>query len=560
MPQDAFSLLATAGELDKKLKNARIDKINQPNDDTVVFNVRADRENLKLVICANARFNRIAITSDDKQNPLSAPNFCMLLRKHLSHAVIKKIELVNLERIVKITFECKNELRESGEKCVYAEIMGKYSNIILVENGYVLGALKQSALDVSNKRPILSGVKYVLPISQEKTEITDRNAVKNKLLEFTGLNPDLFIFNNFKGIAKSTASEIVYSYSEKVHCDDFVKIFKTDDFIDYFISFYVSPKIVPNMTEKDFYITDYRTVQTEKKYFSTINEAIDCFYSFSEKKQNSENKRIKLNSIVAQYEKKLQKKLQIVYEKELSCNDMEELRLYGELIMSNLYRLKKPVKTVTLIDYSKADYPEVEIRLDENLTPKENAEKFFKKYSKLKKTLVAVAPQKAELTESLNYVSTLFSEINEAESNDDFNDIEEELGILGIIKKSSGKKERVKSSKPRSYNFRGYDILVGRNNLQNDRLTLGADRSDVFLHTKNYHSAHVIIKTDGRNVPDEVLLYAAEICAYFSSAKNSDKVPVDYTLKKFVKKPPDANTGKVFYTNQKTILVTPNKH
>lgn len=563
MPQDAFSLLHTAKELNSTLSDARIDKINQPESDSVFLNVRANNQNLKLVISANAQNARVCLTKHEQPNPIVAPGFCMLLRKHLSHARIKSVELVGFERIVKIIFESKNELNENGIKIIFAEIMGKYSNIILVENDVILGAIKQSSLDEGNLRPIFSGLKYTFPISQDKVEITDKQKSFERLQSYNGGDFSDFLFNNFKGIAKSTAMEIVESYKSISDVSDNVKMFKSDDFIEYFKSFYISPKINPNVLFQqkiiDFYLCDYSSCFGEKTFFSSINEAVDEFFFQKESKRSFDNVKAKLTAIVNSYEKKLDKKIQIVLEKKLSTQNMEDNKLFGELIISNLYQIKSPTKSVFVNDYSKEDYPLVEIKLDEKISAKQNAEKYFKKYNKQKKTLQAIEPQKIELDSLKEYTKTIFEELNQAESMQDLLDVEEELVAFGIIKDKNLAKQKKKEqpSKPRKFVFEGFDILVGRNNLQNDRLTLGADRNDVFIHTKNYHSAHVIIKSKDGLVPDNVIEYACSICAYFSSARQGTKVPVDYTLKKFVKKPNGMRTGMVIYTNQKTMLVDP---
>lgn len=565
MPQDAFSLLHTTKELANIVNGSRIDKINQPDNDTVIFSIRAGNKNLKLLISANAQNTRVCITNQERQNPLTAPNFCMLLRKHLSHSVIKNIELLGFERIIKITIECKNELWELTEKTIYAEIMGKFSNIILVENGTILGALKQSTLDSGNLRPIFSGLEYKLPISQDKVEILDEINSKKILEKFNNQDLENFIFMNFKGVAKSTATEIVDSYRRKINVEFIdVKNFKIDDFYQHFKSFYVTPNISPNIVKldsgSDFFITEYKSVLGVKKRFNTILDCVETFYKEKEENKLFESKKSKLYQAVSSFDKKIRKKHQLLLERELSCKDLEKNRLYGELIISNLYQLKYPTDKAMVVDYTKEDCPTIEIKLDKNLTPKENAEKFFKKYNKQKKTLVATREFIKENQEILDYISTLFREIEDAENYDDFIDIEEELAISGIIKSQKSKKIKEKQSKPRYYEYLEFEILVGRNNLQNDRLTLSSERLDMFLHTKDYHSSHVIIKSNNREIPDNVIQYAAEICAYYSKAKNSDKVPVDYTLKKYVKKPHGMKTGMVIYTNHKTILVTPNQH
>ncbi len=565
MPQDAFTIYHIAKELNSCLKGARIDKINQPGQDYIVLGLRTFNKNEKLIISANAESARVSITKSTHEAPLQAPAFCMLLRKHLSHATIESIDAIRCERIIKISFSTKNELRESGEKLLYVEIMGKYSNITLTENGYILGAIKQSA-SIDGLRPIFPGIKYQLPTPQDKTEIYDLPASIETMTAFKGGDISDFLFNNFKGISARTAIEISFRYFNSTSLSQTdANNLKIADFIQYFYNFYDTHNYLPNTVItpqlKDFFVTDYKSINLEKKVFKSISEAIDAYFSDKDKSKNFNLKKRRVTDAVNAYKKKIDKKYQIVLDKILSTDDMDTNRLYGELLIANLYRIQKGERFIFLENYYTENYDQVKILLDENLSAKENAEKYFKRYNKQKKTLSAVLPQKTELEEILVYIKSLYDEIELCETIEDFIEIEEELKLSGILKniESKNKKHKEKSTY-RSYNCSGFDVFVGRNNLQNDRLTLSADRNDVWLHTKDYHSAHVIIKSENRQVPDEVLLFAAELCAYFSKASKSDKVPVDVTLKKFVKKPPKAKPGTVFYTNQKTILVTPKSH
>lgn len=562
MPQDAFTLYHTAKELNKILAKSKVEKINQPDGDTVVFSMHGLTGSFKLLISAHAESSRICITEKSFQNPVSAPNFLMLLRKHFSKAVITEVSLLNNERIIKLSAECKNELFELCKKEIYVEIMGKFSNIIAVQNGTIIGAIKQSTIDQNNLRPIFPGVKYILPISQLKAEIDDDSALKKVLSDY---NPESdftqYIFENIKGISKQTALEITQRYILKTNDSDFVKNLNIPEFISFFRDFYVNCKIKPNCTDKDFYITDYVTCCAEKKYFENIIRAVDYFYITKEDNRKFLSAKSKIKSVVSAYEKKTEKKLQILLERLKDCQNIDKLQLYGELLIANLYLLKNIESSyVSLNDYTKDDYPLVKIPVDNKLSAKENAEKYFKKANKLKNTLSATTPQVEQVNSEIEYINTLNFEIDEAKTISDLQDIEEELKQYGLIKTQKSNKKPTVLSKPREYFYNGFNIYVGKNNMQNDKLTLSASRNDVFVHAKDYHSAHLIIKTDGKTVPDDVILFSAEICAYFSKARNSDKVPIDYTLRKFVKKPQNINTGMVFYTNQKTILVTPCEH
>ena len=565
MPQDAFSIFHTAKELNNLLVGGKIDKINQPDKDSLLLYLRANNQNVMLSVSAKAESARVCLTCEKLPAPINAPAFCMLLRKHLSHAVIKEVSSVPFERIIKIVFESKNDLREETTKIIYAEIMGKYSNITLTENGVILGAIKQSP-SIEGLRPIFPGLKYVLPKPQDKIELSDKVCAIEALKGYSGSDLPSFIFNTFKGVSYQTALEIVERYFVKINQFTFdIKTFNIEDFYKHFLDFYNNTNIKANVVlqrdTKDFFVTDYITIDKDKTYYNSINEAIDSYYTKRNNAKSFEDKKRKLSDIVKAYEKKINKKYQIALEKLLNCADMENNMIYGQLLIANLYRIPIGASSVTLENYYTESQEPITIKLDNKLSGKENAERYFKKYNKEKKTVKAVEPQIEELKNLLSYISSLFDEIELCKSMIDFIEIEEELQLIGLIK-SQTKSKKTKSPKSvfRTYNHLGFDIFVGRNNLQNERLLAEANRTDLWLHTKDYHSSHVIIRTENKPVPDMVLLFAAELCAYYSKAQNADKVPVDYTLRKYVKKQPNGKIGSVFYTDYKTILVTPNPH
>ncbi len=563
MPQDAFTIFHTANELNSKIVGAKIDKANQPDKDTVVLTIRVNGKNQKLCVSANASLARICLTEDKDDAPLQAPSFCMLLRKHLVRGIILKVYAIPFERIIALDILCKDELGVTSNKTLYVEIMGKYSNLILCENGKILGAIKTTNLDFDISRQIFPGIDYILPTPQDKVELTNEIASKDALKKYeVGVDLTSFIFNNFKGFSKQTAKEISARFEILDICKNPLDI---NAFYKFLLDFYFTKDLSPNYSffskPIDFYAVNYISDNNEKIKTDSLSLAIDTYFTNRKNSAVLDLNRRRLLDTAKAFEKKVAKKLQIVLDKILACEDMEKYMLYGELIISNLYQIKQGVDKIEVNDYTKEDYPLITIPLDKTLSPKKNAEKYFKKYNKLKKTLCAVLPQKEELDRTLEYLSGVFHEIELAETLEDFTDIKEELENQGLIsKQTNNKKEKKKLSKPRYFEYLGYEIFVGRNNLQNDRLTLSADRFDLWLHTKNYHSSHVIIKNKGVNIPDEVILFAAEICAYYSQARNSDKIPVDYTFKKFVKKPPKSPVGTVYYTDYKTILVTPNSH
>ena len=559
MPQDAFTLYHAAKELSSALTGGKINKVSQPDKDEIYLLTYSHIGSRTLVVSSNAQNARISFTDTEKPNPAAALNFCMLLRKHLLGAEIKDISLVGFERIVKITFTNSNEFKENVNKELYAEIMGKYSNIILTENEKILGCLKNAPLDVATKRMLLTGMKYTLPESQEKTEISDKKTSIAVLQKFDGEDLADFLFKNFKGLCALTASEAASLVNNET--------VKGNEETVYGIlyGFILNPPVKPNVTadgkHSDFYICDYKTITCPKKYFDNIYDAEDSFYSSKEKNKLFAEKSKQLSDVVKLHEKKLQKKLQTVLEKELACGNMETLKIKGELLTSNLYRLKNGSESCELENYYDENQSKIKVELDKNLTINQNAQRYFKKYGKDKKTLEAVEPQKKEITEELDYLQSVSDELSQATDVNDFTEIEEELKSLNYIKKEITKKITKPAEQPyRIFTLDGFNIKAGKNNVQNDRLTGRAQKTDLWLHTKGFHSSHVIIESAGAEFPDKVIQTAAEICAYFSQAKNGSKVPVDYTLKKFVKKPPAAKPGSVIYTDYKTCYVNPNPH
>ena len=552
--QDAFTLYHTAAELDGILRGAKINRVSQPDKDDVYLLTYSKVGSRTLVLSANAENCRVGFISKEKPNPKVAPNFCMLLRKHLLGATIEKIELVGFERIVRITFACKNDFRENVVKIMYCEIMGKYSNLILTENGVILGCLKNAPLDVATTRVTLSGAKYALPKPQDKADIFDDEGLKERFLSYSGEEPPKFLFENIKGLAYPSAAEAASVVFPFESAEEGVKKLK---------EFILNPEIRPNVCGegklKDVYITDYKTVGGEKKFYDLISDATDDFYTKKESDKAFALKQKGLFDKVNGLIKKLGKKLQGESEKILAASDSETLRLKGELITANLWKLNGGESECVLENYYDENKP-VKIALDKNLSPNQNAQRYFKKYAKEKRTLEIIIPQKEQTERELTYLQSVLLEIGQAAYISDFDDIEEELISSGITPPPKFRKKRTEETPYRVYNVFGYTVKCGKNNVQNDRLTGRAFKDDLWLHTKNYHSAHVIIETKGEGIPDNVIEAAAEICAYFSDAKDGAKVPVDYTFKKFVKKPPQAKPGAVIYTDYKTAYVNPDRH
>lgn len=537
MPQDAYTLRLNALELNAALKGGRINRINQPSREELSFIIYTGTKTVKLVLNANARDCGAYFTEDEQENPLVAPNFCMLLRKHLQSAEILEVSILGFERILCFRLRCTSDF-SSCERLLFAEIMGKYSNLILTENGVILGALKTTMLDESCKRTILAGVKYSLPAPQDKVNPSDFSALRSVLKETDG-DPARFLFTRVAGLAPATAEMIVNTY-------------RGGDFARHVYDFIFSDECEPCVLEgKDFFA---RRAEGGIP-FPTLSAAQTFFYTNRRAEKQFELLKHKLEAAAGSMKKKQEKRLALVLERKEQAGNAEENRVKGELLTANLYRLGKGQKSCVLENYY--DGTQMKIVLDPLLSPTQNAQNYYKKYRKQKRTLEVLEPQEAEIKAELDYAESLLAQVSAADAMDDLRSLEEELLAAGLLCAPQEKARRKKAEIPyRSYEKDGFRIFAGRNNLQNDKLVKAGMPEDIWLHAQKYHSCHVLIKTEGKRVPDEVLLYAAQICARYSAGKGG-RIPVDYCKLKFVKKPPKSKAGFVVYTDHKTLLADP---
>lgn len=547
MPQDAFTIKYIAEELNERLRGGKISKIVQYDRDSLTFIIYTAKGTVKLDICLCARACRISLTDGDRPVPQAAPAFCMLLRKHLSNAEITSVSQLPFERVVMLDFDCTSEF-ERLKMRLYVELMGKYSNAVLTKDGIICGALKTSAIGENTRRVLFPGVKYVLPEPQEKIPPNDLKALENAFI-YAGGDLTEFISSKVKGVAYSTALDIVETYGGKP---------TARDVNEYLCGGRISPCVTfSNGKPEDFKV---RSQKADRQDFPTVLEAQKVFYDYLYEKQRFEEETKRLRSALSGAVKKSEKRLQIINSKLDECRGADEIRLKGELLTANIYAVPKGAQSFEADNYYDEKGGKIKIELDRTLSASQNAQKFFKKYAKLKRTRESVSVQKEETEERLNYLESIGAHISSAESLDDLKETEEELRSIGLIKETAKVKKRPETTPFREYEIGGFKVLSGRNNIQNDRLLKSLSGSDMWLHTHGYHSSHVAIICGDREIPDEVLLSAAEICAYYSDARGGTKVPVDYTRKKYVRKPPAANAGSVTYTEYKTLLANPESH
>lgn len=560
MPQDAFTLRFLCEELNTILNNGKVNRVTVSNPDELVLTIFTGKSTQKLYISVNAGSPRIGITHQEKEGLLTATNFCMLVRKHLLNATLKKIELVGFDRIVKIEFESCLEFSEIESVYLYVELMGRYSNIILVKNGKVLGGNRGINMFDDGVRPLFVGKPYVFPPDNGKL-LPDDRALIQRLNSYNGLDFAEFLSQNVQGLAKSTSKEIVYRFSEinlGEKCQNNpTRLF---EFINRFIYENKKPCIYISDNGIDVFAFPYNSCKThgEVKFFDFLYQAEEYYYTFKYKQKVFKECKERLLSVINSNLKKIKKRLTAINAKIKEANNLEINRLKGELLTANLYKLKGGEDSIEVDNYY--DNTKLVIELDVKLSPSKNAESYYKKYNKQKRTLTATASQKELAVRDLEYFVNLLGFVNLAEDITELTPILAELKEGGYVKQIDNKQKKEKQNPYLLYSVDGFKVKVGRSNVENEQITFSAQPNDTWLHVKDYHSSHVIIETNGKDLPDSVIKTCAEICAYKSPARESGKVEVVFTKRKFVKKVRGGKIGLVTYTDNKTVLVSANRH
>ena len=572
MPQDAFHLRRLAAELNTFLVGGKINRISQVNKDELTFIIYTGKSTVKLILSANASGARVCLSATEKEPAPVAPNFCMLLRKHLQGAEILAVRQHEFERIIEIDLHCTTDFSQSN-RTLHCELMGKYSNVILTEKGLILGALKTSSLEDNTHRVLLAGAKYLYPAPQDKLSPFDGAGMRSRLENFLstrieGVDEEtlsMWLFENVSGLALPTAREIIRRGTEKAGALSILLSPSSNAPLWSFVgSFCLHEPNAPHLVERGGLPSDFFAFAVEGGIpMPSLCKAEDEFFTRRENKKDFENRKRKLENTARGLKKKQTKKLQETLERLKDAEKADEQRIKGELLTANLYRLEKGMTSVELENWYADEGGMVKITLDSTLSPAQNAQRYFKTYNKYKRAREVLTPMLEKEQADIAYTDSVLSAILQAEGMEDLKEIQTEMTDMGLLrapKERAGAKKKEDPIPFREYEFMGYKIYAGRNNLQNDRLLRLASPDDVWLHTQKYHSSHVIIASQGGQVCDEALLFAAEVCAYYSDGRESDKIPVDYCKRKFVKKPNKSKAGFVVYTDYKTILVKPNKH
>lgn len=576
MAFDAGMLACTLDEIRRKALGARIEKVYQPERDEIVFQMRSFEGGRRLLINAGSNNPRIGFSVTQKENPQNPPMFCMLLRKHLQGAKLSDVSQADFDRVAFLEFETRDELGFECKRYLIAELMGKYSNLIYAdENKKIISALKTIDFSAAGDRQILPGMTYRLPQTQKKLNPlkTDREAFGRI---YASASPDQrcdkFITENFMGIAPVVAREI--SYRATKHTDTPLKFCFEEDVwreLSYVAGVIKRADFSPSLVldgEKPVEYSFIRLGQYGSLEIKSYEDAgagamLDAFFETRDREQRVHQRAADILRLLTNAESRLRRKLDIQHAELADCEKADMYKLYGDLIIANIYRLKRGDKKALLDDYSRCDADgnpaKAEIQLDERLSPAANAQKYYKKYSKAKNARVELSRQ-IEIGEAeLEYIYTVFESLTRAESPTDLEEIRDELYRSGYASRMKAYSAR-KPHTPSVMKFvtdDGMKVLCGKNNIQNEYVTHRlAEKNDYWFHAKNLPGSHVLLVTEGKEPTDLDFTRAAEIAAYYSKSEGGN-IAVDYTLAKNVKKPAGAKPGFVIYHTNWTAYVTP---
>ncbi len=580
MALDGIVLKGLQKEFCENLISGRIDKIYQPEKDEIILSVRAFGKSHKILISASSSNPRILFSNIQKENPSQPYMFLMILRKHIAGGKITKVETLDYDRILVISVESLNELGDLSEKKLIVEIMGKHSNIILVnDKGVILDSIKRINHSISRVREVLPNKVYELPLTVGKISPLDVSyeTFYDKIKSDTKIDLYSFFLNSFNGISPSLCNEICF----RAKCDtsSFVGQLDDENFNNLYNAFneiytdIKNEKFNPNVVYDESYILrDFSVIDltfmgnTTVKRFQTCSEAIAYFYFEKDRAERLNQRSIDIKKVLQTNSQRISKKINILNKSIKDSQNLDKYRKQGELITSYIYMIHKGMTEISVVDFYDEENKEITIKLDENLTPAENAGAYFKKYTKKKSTLEHATKLLKDSQKDLDYIESILYQLHAQTSLDDIEEIRDELIDYGLLKKRTTKKKKsqAKLSKPLLFKSSdGYDIYVGKNNYQNDELTMRfAEETDLWFHTQHVPGSHVILRTNGADVfdiPDNTIVEAGMIASYFSKAKSSTNVCVDYTEIKHIKKPKGSAKGFVVYNTNYSVYVTPNE-
>jgi len=546
---------------------AKVNRIYEPTSNNVVISI-FNGNTFAINIDTTATNYRIHFTNHTKPNPMVAPNFCMILRKYIGNGKISNIYMKGLERICYIEFTCFNEMNDEVKRTLIVELMGKYSNIVLVnENNTILDALKKFDSENVNGRSIMPGRKYTEPEDKKQNILEiDKSKFVEIVMNSEYKTLDKALSSIFTGISKVLIKSII----DDLKITNTVSKKSLEEIYNYLMNTLdVKRKKTLKKFEENYTITLNNSLNREDEH--QVNFELDEFYNLRYENELFTTYRNNLLKVLMGTLDKLTKKMDNIDEKIKSCEDMDKNKLYGELLIANIYKFKdiKSYKNIESVQVDNYYSNQIEtIKINPAISIQDNAEKYFKKYNKMKNTLRVTEIQKSQTEKELKYLESIVEELDKCEDINDVDEIYNEISENVLFsdlksKKKTNSKKKDESALDNYLRFKidGFDLLVGKNNKQNDYLsTKVANENDLWFHTKDIHGSHLILRCNGETPKIEVIQKCAEIAAYYSKARFSSHVPVDYTFKKFVKKPHGSVPGYVIYTNNKTIFVDPSNN
>ena len=576
MALDGAFLRHIKKELEEKLIGGRIDKIHQPNREELVVSFRTRESGYKVLFSARANSARVHFTSIPLENPKQPPMLCMLLRKKLSGSRLIAVRQPELERLLHFDFDAVNELGDHVTLTLTAEIMGKYSNIILSdEGGKIIDALKRVDAEMSSQRLILPGLTYNMPPAQNKKNIITTSS-SEFVAEIKRIPSDMelskAVLSTLQGVSPIVCRELAYSVGRGrelfIRDMDEEQYFRLGFFYQKLKSTIEELSGEPYMavdTRKkpmDLCFTDIRQYGTSAviKKAESFSELLDDFYRERDTQERMRVREQDLLRLLSNHSERLSRKINAQKAELAQCAERETLRIYGDLLSANMYNIEKGAELADLHDFYSEGEPLVRIKLDPALTPSQNAQKYYKEYRKAKTAEEKLTEQIDLAGKELVYLDSVLDALARAETERDLSEIRAELAQEGYLKSAKTRREKpVQTGAPLSFTTSdGFTVLVGRNNRQNDKLTMKtANNNDIWFHTKNTPGSHTILVTDGKAPTQTAMEEAAALAARHSRAKNSAQVPVDYTKVRHVSKPQGAKPGMVIYVNYKTIFIDP---
>ncbi len=572
MALDGIFLRHIKSEIESVALGARVSQIYQPNREELVFALRTMNGNKKLLMSARANSPRVNFCTTTPENPAQPPMFCMLLRKRIGGGKLVAVRQMDCDRVIFFDFECINELGDTVMITVVCEIMGMYSNVIVVNSdGVIIDSLKRVDMTMSSRRLVLPNIMYELPEPQEKLNIveTDVDEIAFKLRNLESEMPlNKALLRVIQGVSPVICREIEHKVMEGatnliegVLYDKLISELKTMKEIAENCS--GQPCVIYREDGKpmDFSfmpISQYGGF-AKIEYFDSFSGLLDAFYDARDTKERMRVKSQSLVKLLTNISERIARKLSKQQTELKNCENREQLRICGDLLQANLYRIERGAEYVDVENFYDENYGTLRIKLNPAISPAANAQKFYKDYQKAKNAENVLTEQIKKGHNELLYVESVLDTVMRAENERDLAQIRDELTEQGYLHRQKGKQKNSAALPPYEFvSSDGFKILVGRNNRQNDKLTLKmAGKNDIWLHTKDIHGSHAVVFADGREVSDTAIYEAARIAAYHSKAQNSSRVPVDYTLIKYVSKPNGAKPGMVIYVNNKTLYVNP---